>query len=49
VEFRLEAFNAFNSVSFYSGDFNVNSTTFGRITSTAVGARIVQLTLRFDF
>ena len=49
ADFRIEAFNVFNSVSFYSGDFNVNSTTFGRITSTAVGARIVQLTARFTF
>jgi hypothetical protein len=44
-----EAFNLTNSVSFYSGDFNVNSTTFGRITSTATGARVVQLTARIDF
>ena len=49
ADFRIEAFNVFNSVSFYSGDFNVNSTTFGRITSTAVGARVVQLTARFTF
>ena len=49
LEFRLEAFNAFNAVSFYTGDFNVNSTTFGRLTGVATGARVVQLTLRFDF
>ena len=49
LEFRVEAFNLFNSVSFYTGDFNVNSTTFGRLTSTAVGARVVQLTARVDF
>ena len=49
LEFRIEAFNAFNSVSFYAGDFNVNSETFGLITGTAVGARVVQLTVRVDF
>ena len=49
LEFRIEGFNLTNSVSFYTGDFNVNSTTFGRLTSTAVGARIVQLTARLNF
>jgi hypothetical protein len=49
ADFRIEAFNVFNSVSFYSGDMNINSTTFGRITGVAVGARIVQLTARFTF
>lgn len=49
VEFRIEAFNLFNSVSFYTGDFDINSTTFGRLTQTAIGARIVQLTARVDF
>jgi hypothetical protein len=49
LEFRAEAFNLLNSVSFYSGDFNINSTTFGRLTSTAVGSRVVQLTARVDF
>jgi hypothetical protein len=44
-----EAFNLTNSVSFYNGDFNINSTTFGRITGVAVGARVVQLTARVDF
>ncbi len=48
-EFRVEAFNLTNSVSFYAGDFNINSTTFGRITSTGNSSRIVQLTGRFDF
>ena len=49
AEFRIEAFNVFNSVSFYSGDMNINSTTFGRITGVGVGARVVQLTARFTF
>ena len=50
ADFRVEAFNAFNNVSFYTGDMNINSTTFGRITSvTGSGARVVQLTARFTF
>ena len=49
LELRIEAFNLTNSVSFYTGDFNINSTTFGRITSTGNTSRIVQLTARLDF
>ena len=49
LELRVEAFNLTNSVSFYAGDFNINSTTFGRITGTGNGARIVQFTARFSF
>jgi hypothetical protein len=49
TEFKIEAFNLGNSVYFYTGDFNINSTTFGRLTSVAVGSRVVQLTVRFDF
>jgi hypothetical protein len=47
--FRAEAFNLLNSAPFYTGDLNVNSTTFGRFSSTAIGSRVVQLTARFDF
>ena len=49
LELRIEAFSLTNSVSFYTGDFNINSTTFGRITSTGNTSRIVQLTARLDF
>ncbi len=49
LEFRAEAFNLTNSVSFYTGDFNINSTTFGRLTTVAVGSRIVQFTVRYSF
>ena len=49
VEFRIEAFNLTNSVSFYAGDFNINSTTFGRITGTGNTARVVQFTGRVSF
>jgi hypothetical protein len=48
-EVKGELLNAFNSVYFNAGDFNINSTTFGRITGVAVGARVVQLSGRFEF
>ena len=48
-EVKGELLNAFNSVYFNAGDFNINSTTFGRITGVAVGARIVQLSGRIEF
>ena len=49
LELRGEAFNVSNWTQFYAGDYNINSTTFGRITGTAVGARVVQLQARFEF
>jgi hypothetical protein len=49
IEFRGEAFNLSNGVYFYAGDMNVNSATFGRITSVGVPARVVQITARFEF
>ena len=49
LEFRAEAFNLTNSVSFYTGDFNINSTTFGQLTGVGNTARIVQFTVRFSF
>jgi hypothetical protein len=49
LEFKGEAFNLTNTPSFYMGDSNINSTTFGRITSVNVGARVIQLSARFEF
>jgi len=49
LELRGEAFNVGNWTQFNAGDYNINSTTFGRITNTAVGARVVQLQARFEF
>ncbi len=48
-EVRAEAFNVLNNPSWFIGDQNINSTTFGRITSVNVGARVMQLTGRFEF
>jgi hypothetical protein len=49
VEFKGEAFNLTNTPSFFRGDIDINSTTFGRLTSVNVASRVVQLSLRFDF
>jgi hypothetical protein len=52
-EFKGEAFNLTNTPSFFQGDMNINSTTFGRITgvntSGGIGSRVIQLSGRFDF
>jgi hypothetical protein len=48
-EVKGELLNAFNSVYFNAPDYDINSTTFGRITGVAVGARVVQLSGRFTF
>jgi hypothetical protein len=48
-EVKGEAFNLTNTPSFFRGDIDINSTTFGRLTSVNVAARVVQLSARFDF
>jgi hypothetical protein len=48
-KFRADMFNALNHPTFYFGDREVNSTTFGKITSTNTAARVVQWSLRMDF
>lgn len=48
-QLRLEAFNALNHTNFFFGQGqNINSTTFGRITS-AFAPRIIQIGGRLDF
>jgi hypothetical protein len=49
IEFKGEAFNLTNTPSFFTGDMNINSTTFGRLTGVNVGSRVIQLSGRFDF
>jgi len=49
MEFKGEAFNLTNTPSFFVGDMNINSDTFGRITSVNIGSRVIQLSARFDF
>lgn len=48
LQLRGEAFNVFNRPNFFTGDFNVNSTSFGQIFSN-YAPRIVQFGARFDF
>jgi hypothetical protein len=48
-ELKGELLNAFNVVTFFAGDYNINSTTFGRLTGVNVGARVIQVSGRFEF
>jgi len=57
LEFRVEAFNVFNHTEFANPDTNINSLTFGQVTTTTIGSgpaavetqRILQLALRLSF
>jgi len=51
LQFRAEAFNVFNKTVFRQPTqfANINSPTFGQITSTAVDARQMQFAARFEF
>jgi hypothetical protein len=48
-EVKGEAFNLTNTPSFFIGDMDINSDTFGRLTSVNLGSRVVQLSLRYEF
>ena len=50
LQFRADMFNAFNHAQFSNPASNVGSSgTFGVITSTTVGPRIIQAVLKYDF
>ncbi len=54
LELRLEAFNVFNHTNFFvPNSLDINSTSFGKITSTSFGGnpneRILQLAAKFNF
>jgi hypothetical protein len=46
---RADIFNLFNTVNFFTGDFDVNSNNFGKITDTNTAARLVQFSGKIDF
>ena len=48
AELRLDAFNVFNHVNFGSPNTNIDSSTFGQV-STTTGPRIVQIALHLRF
>jgi Carboxypeptidase regulatory-like domain len=48
LEIRMDAFNALNHTSFYAGDQNINSTTFG-VVSSDYGSRVVQFGAHYRF
>jgi hypothetical protein len=48
LELRMDAFNAPNHTSFFAGDQNINSTTFGAVTGD-YGSRVVQFGAHYRF
>jgi len=49
VDVRMDAINAFNHATFWSGDQNINSNTFGTITSMFYLPRKLQFELKYTF
>ena len=49
IQFRTELYNAFNHPQFANPNTNFSSATFGAINSTAVNARVGQLSIRYTF
>jgi outer membrane receptor protein involved in Fe transport len=49
LEFRAEAFNAFNTPQFSNPDSNVGDGSFGQVTSTKIDNRLLQLALKYYF
>jgi len=49
LQVGIEGFNVFNHAQFNNPQGNIASGNFGRITSTAIAGRIVQLRAKFNF
>jgi TonB dependent receptor len=49
LEIKGEAFNLTNTPSFFRGDIDINSSTFGQLSQVNVAARVVQLSARIEF
>ncbi|MBI3049853.1 MAG: TonB-dependent receptor [Acidobacteria bacterium] len=49
LQLRADVFNVFNTVNFFVGDYDINSASFGRISSTNTDPRLVQLVVKLEF
>jgi hypothetical protein len=50
LQIRVDAFNVLNNqVPFFGADLDVNSNSFGRVTQSYNGQRIIQFGARLDF
>jgi len=49
LELRMEAFNALNHATFWAGDQNINTTTFGVVSSMFFSPRVLQFGLTYEF
>ena len=49
VEFRFEALNVLNQVTFFGPNTTPNNTSFGQVTAQRNVPRHMQMTLRFQF
>ena len=49
AEIRMEAYNALNHATFWSGDQNINSNTFGLMSSMFYNPRVLQFGVHFKF
>ena len=49
IDLRMDAINALNHATFWSGDQNINSTTFGVVSSTFFVPRLVEFAVHYSF
>ena len=49
IEVRMEAYNALNHATFWSGDQNINATTFGVVSSMFYNPRVLQFGAHYRF
>jgi hypothetical protein len=49
MQLRLDVYNLFNTVNLLVGDYDINSTSFGRITHVNTPARRADVSVNFGF
>ena len=49
LQIRAEFFNAFNHAQFNNPGTSITAATFGQITSTSVGPRLIQFAMKYVF